>query len=271
LKLVGRRGRAHPQTAPKDRLHVVEPLWQDEQVRRCPMASRRGAQRKPGNIALHELRAAQCDEAQLSDIAAILNFFTCYTFELLIVTFIYTTAQNRWPDPLPGPQHLRPLLASDDAGCALLMVLGVFVLIALLVALAIHSSAETARKLEAAQQEEARKLNEAHDNYRQMLKLLKEKPTDPDLRQRTLEWGRHYSNLTRQKQGVTVFDELALSNDIDAVCAGASRIASKMPTSPSLDSVAVEDRLSKIKTLLDRGAITEDEYSDRRKRILDDL
>jgi hypothetical protein len=98
--------------------------------------------------------------------------------------------------------------------------------------------------------------------------LLKERPTDRDLRQRTLEWGRHYSNLTRQNQGVTVFDELALSNDINAACAGASRIASSTPSSASVDSAAVEDRLSKLKNLLDRGAITEDEYRDRRRSIL---
>jgi hypothetical protein len=168
--------------------------------------------------------------------------------------------------------HLtRGLLNAQDDGCGLAVMIGVLVGVALVVFLAIRISSENARKLEADRAERQRKLDEAHNNYQEMLRFLKEKPTDPDLRQRTLEWGRHYSNLTRQNQGVTVFDELALSNDINAACAGASRIASTMSSSSSVDSAAVEDRLSKLKNLLDRAAITEQEYRDRRKGILDEL
>jgi hypothetical protein len=34
----------------------------------------------------------------------------------------------------------------------------------------------------------AKKLREAHDNYQAALGRLKQRPSDPDLRQRTLEW-----------------------------------------------------------------------------------
>ena len=47
-------------------------------------------------------------------------------------------------------------------------------------------------------------------------------PTDPDLKQQALADGRAYSDLTRSQRGVTVYDELAVANDISAPCAAAS-------------------------------------------------
>src|SRR5476651_489456 len=46
--------------------------------------------------------------------------------------------------------------------------------------------------------------------YRNSLESLKKTPTDADLKQSTLALGRFYSNLTRDKKGNTVFDEVAL-------------------------------------------------------------
>src|SRR5215217_2106412 len=61
----------------------------------------------------------------------------------------------------------------------------------------------------------------ARDAYRSSLSRLKKNPTNAELRGQTLELGRKYSNLTRNRKGVTIFDEVALKNDIDAACAGA--------------------------------------------------
>lgn len=117
-----------------------------------------------------------------------------------------------------------------------------------------------------------RKFNEelyqAYESYRQSLELLKQHPSNPDLRQRALEWGRHYSNLTRDKKGITVYDEVALANDINAACAGAGN--------PARDSAAtatrsIEQRLDQLKTLFNQGAIDEAEYRERRGKLLDEV
>ena len=110
--------------------------------------------------------------------------------------------------------------------------------------------------------------NSARDNYYLSLARLKENPTDPDLRQATLAFGRTYSNLTRNNKGVTIFDEVALSNDINAACGGATRLANEKPTS---HTQTIESRLQKLTDLKNGGLISEEEYAARRQKILDDV
>ena len=97
--------------------------------------------------------------------------------------------------------------------------------------------------------------------YQACLEQLKGEPNNPELRQRALQLGRVYSNLTRQKKGVTIYDEVALKNDIDAACAGAVSVQSR----------SVEERLAKLQQLLAAGHVTDDEYRRRRQAILDDV
>jgi hypothetical protein len=68
---------------------------------------------------------------------------------------------------------------------------------------------------------------------------------------------------------VTLFDEVALMNDINAACGGA-------PTHPMADrstpiEQSIEARLAKLADLRSKGLINEDEYISRRKRILDEV
>jgi hypothetical protein len=70
---------------------------------------------------------------------------------------------------------------------------------------------------------EAKARDRARIAYQDALARLKRDPANPDLREETLYLGRAYSNLTRSRKGVTLFDEVALSNDINAACAGALR------------------------------------------------
>jgi hypothetical protein len=72
--------------------------------------------------------------------------------------------------------------------------------------------------------------------YQESLERLRAEPNSSGLRQRVLELGRVYSNLTRDRKGVTVYDEVALKNDIDAACAGAVSIQNR----------SIEDRLAKL-------------------------
>jgi len=115
--------------------------------------------------------------------------------------------------------------------------------------------------------EQTKQLNAARDAYFAALRRLKANPTNADLRQTTLQLGRTYSNLTRNKRGVTIFDEVALSNDINAACAGAATLVSnKQPQSQTIES-----RLQKLAELKSKGLIDEEEYATKRKKILDEV
>jgi hypothetical protein len=61
--------------------------------------------------------------------------------------------------------------------------------------------------------------------YQASLQALTNDPTNPELPQRTLELGRAYSRITRRSRSVTIFDELALLNDINAAFGGRMAIA----------------------------------------------
>ena len=108
--------------------------------------------------------------------------------------------------------------------------------------------------------------NRAKWNYHQSLASLKAHPTNADLRQRTLALGRVYANQTWGKIGVTLFDEVALMNDMNAACAGAVHLpqpAGANPTQPP-----VEQRLVKLTDLRTKGLIDEEEYRSRKQKIL---
>ena len=132
--------------------------------------------------------------------------------------------------------------------------LGVWVVVIVVIAIVVMNS-----------RAKQRELNEARTRYRDSFARLKSDPTNPDLKQQTLSLGRAYSNLTRNRKGVTVFDEVALSNDISAACAAASaRSASSVSSSP-------EERLNRLAELRQKGLVNEDEYQKRRAHILEEI
>ncbi len=117
-------------------------------------------------------------------------------------------------------------------------------------------------------QKKAKALAAGRTAYHNSLKKLKASPTNADLREETLQLGRKYSNLTRRKKGVTIFDEVALSNDINAACAGAMNIHESKVSKPDQ---TIELRLHRLSELKAKGLIDDDEYAERRERILDEV
>ena len=117
----------------------------------------------------------------------------------------------------------------------------------------------------------AEKLNaieEAGASYQKTLEKLKANPTNANLRQEALNLGRYYFNLCRSLDGdggVTIYDETALMNDLNAVSTG-----SYAPSNSS-DSSDSEERLTKLADLWNKGLITENEYYEKRKKILDSM
>lgn len=112
-----------------------------------------------------------------------------------------------------------------------------------------------------------RAIDEANGAYRASLAELVKRPADAGLRQNTLTLGRIYSNLVRDKKGVTMFDEVALMNDINAACAGAAQ----PQYNPRASDTPVEERLLKLKALREAGHLEEQEYVERRKAILSEV
>jgi Short C-terminal domain len=104
--------------------------------------------------------------------------------------------------------------------------------------------------------------------YLESLNQLKKSPTNADLKQQTLALGRAYSSLTRDKKGNTLFDEVALMNDINAACAAASLTQSHKNHVPDTN---VEERLKKLKTLHSEGLISDEDFAQRKQEILNSI
>ncbi|HEX4964703.1 MAG TPA: SHOCT domain-containing protein [Thermoanaerobaculia bacterium] len=111
--------------------------------------------------------------------------------------------------------------------------------------------------------------------YEESLARLATDPTNPSLRKATLDLGRAYSNLTRNNKGVTIFDEIALMNDINAACGGTTAIAQMVgPTMPRASGTvvpALEDRLAKLVRLKEQGLISDEEYQGKRRQLLEEV
>lgn len=130
-------------------------------------------------------------------------------------------------------------------------------------------------KKEREKEKEAKRKREEHfvatkNNYLNALNALTFHPTDANLKQQTLDLGRKFATLTRQYQGVdavTIFDEVALMNDINAACAGATVVSGK----ETVNNPTVEERLAKLSKLKEKNLINKEEYKARRHKILDEI
>jgi hypothetical protein len=105
--------------------------------------------------------------------------------------------------------------------------------------------------------------------YGLSLQKLKADPTNADLREQTLKLGRRYSDLTRNRKGVTIFDEVALMNDLNAASGGL--VAPRIPISESGGIQSVENRLAQLLALKTKGFFNEEEYRNRKQQILGEL
>jgi hypothetical protein len=141
---------------------------------------------------------------------------------------------------------------------------GVILVIVVIIVVAVNGAKEQA-KVQARQRQI---LAEARAAYQDSLAKLKADPTSSNLREATLHFGRTYSNLTRNNKGVTIFDEVALANDINAACGGATRLAEDKRTP---QTQTIESRLQKLADLKSNGLIDEQEYASRRQKILDEV
>lgn len=108
-------------------------------------------------------------------------------------------------------------------------------------------------------------LRRGEQEYQESLHSLRQDPSNPDIKQAALAAGRAYAALTREREGfgITVFDEVALSNDIQAACA-----AGHGPIASSAGSLTVEERLQRLQTLHLKGLLSAEEYQMKRSELL---
>ena len=107
------------------------------------------------------------------------------------------------------------------------------------------------------------------NKYQSSLDSLKKNPTNPDIKQKPLQFGREFAEVIRQFQGtngVTLFDEVALMNDVNAACAGAT-----ISSSRETIATTIEQRLVTLTELKEMGLLKEQEYEERRRKILDEI
>jgi|GEM_PF-4142129 len=107
--------------------------------------------------------------------------------------------------------------------------------------------------------------------YHASLLALANDPRNPELRHGALELGRAYSRLMRRSKSVTIFDEIALSNDINAVSGGTLAIAPPGDSQYSTGTPTMEDRLAQLARAKERGLISDAEYTAKRKQVLDEV
>lgn len=122
----------------------------------------------------------------------------------------------------------------------------------------------------------ARALAKAKKAYLDSLARLSHDPANAALKTNTLALGRFYANLTRDKKGVAMFDEVALMNDINAACAAAMHVAPSHHAAPApararASGSETEDRLASLANLQSKGLISDAEYQNRRNAILNEI
>lgn len=118
----------------------------------------------------------------------------------------------------------------------------------------------------------AKAIENARKAYEASLTTLAGQQGNAQLRQNTLALGRAYSNLTRDKKGVTLFDEVALMNDISAACRGASATAESRTTATlDTDLSNIADRLAKLEALRNQNIITSQEYEFKRRQLIEKI
>ena len=88
-----------------------------------------------------------------------------------------------------------------------------------------------------------------------------------------MQLGRIYSAATREGNIVTLFDETALANDIRAVTANATQTTKPVSALNSSAALATsfDDRINALLKLKASGLITDAEFDQKRKELLDSI
>lgn len=151
----------------------------------------------------------------------------------------------------------------DEGFCYSVIVASVFFIVLIL-----HNANQSKKEIAEANKKRRKQLADAREAYQESLAILKLDPANADLRQQVLEMGRKYARMAREGGQETVFDEVALLNDMNAIVGSEGSRPDHKIQIPNDD---ISARLKKLENLKAQGLINNDEYEKRRSAILDSI
>lgn len=101
--------------------------------------------------------------------------------------------------------------------------------------------------------------------YENLLSELSKEPNNSELKTKVLEAGRDYYATLRTDHCLTIYDEQAITNDINSAC-----INITTTQVVNNDSDVYED-IKKLSELRDGGILTEEEYNEKKKILLEKI
>lgn len=101
--------------------------------------------------------------------------------------------------------------------------------------------------------------------YMAALDRLRRKPSNVAMRTEALDLGRRFAALCRDQGCPTIFDEVALLNDMNAACGGTAVAPDAQPRK------SPEERLRSLQRLLSSGLIDEADFAARKREILNEV
>ena len=124
-----------------------------------------------------------------------------------------------------------------------------------------------------ARAQKLKELNQKQKAYQDALSALRQDPTNASLHEQALQLGRIYSAATREGNIVTLFDETALANDIRAVTANATQTTIPVAAlnSAAAPATSLDDRINALLKMKASGLITDAEFDQKRKELLDSI
>ena len=125
-----------------------------------------------------------------------------------------------------------------------------------------------------ARQRQIKEAQAADEEDQEALRLIKRNPTNADYKEHALHLGRAYCNLSRNLKGqggVTIYDEVALMNDINAACASTQHAVHAQAPAPVAQQESHESRLRRLNDLYDQKLIDEQAYLRRKQEIINSI
>jgi len=113
----------------------------------------------------------------------------------------------------------------------------------------------------------------ARSAYYRSLDRLKRDPANPSIKMETIRLGRRYSSVMRDSAGRTIFDEVAIANDINAACTMALPPQNPPLPRPPVPAQpkSIEERLRRLADLKAAGLIDDAEYTFAKASIIDEI
>jgi preprotein translocase subunit SecG len=117
-----------------------------------------------------------------------------------------------------------------------------------------------------------RDIKNANDSYQLALTSLRDDPTNTTLQEQAWSLGRIYVATTQNVKGVIPFTEEMLANDVETIIANAPpkpAPAKKDKGTPTV--LSLDDRINALIQMRDSNLLSNTEFEQKRKEILDSI